>query len=386
MIPVLTGQDDFMGVGGLGKGKLTDIISCEVYEELNGDYSLTFQYPVSGPLYSELLNHGTIHVLAPNWVYARTSQGYVDGGYRKEPVWFDIYKHTLPINGVVTFYATHISRRLANCVFCSPTLTPNSSGLSNFKNNCFPNPATIPIQNVANGQKTVNQQITIPAPQSALATLIGDEHSLISEFGGDVAFFCKSDVISVSAVTPAKPLYACWSWRARRGRDLSAVIRYGYTMTGINRTKDDDGIFNAVVPYWDDGNGSITYVAGYVVQPTTPITPVKAVPMDCTQAFENQPTGAELAQYAQNWLDANTPWVGSDEITVDFLNDEYAASVFPLKIYLGDTVNVYWGDADVSVRLRCISYKYDVLNGRFTEIKLGTKQTNFVSITGIDKR
>ena len=365
MIPVLY---EYGKTSGIGLGKLVDTISCEVYEELNGEYELTFEYPITGALYNELLTLPTIHVEMPT--IEITSGG--QHTYRGREI-FDIYKKSLPIDGVVTFYASHFSRRFSRSVFTATSFDP--SHIQNFYDYITPSMGRYVNSTL---EPAFSSSVSVPDPQSALALLIGDEHSLISEIGGDIAFYFNSSFNS----TP------CFTWLAHRGADRGASIRYAYNMTDIDHTIDNGETFNALVPYYTKSDGTRIFVAGTnplykIVQPSTPLTPVKAVPMDCTEAFQTQPTGAQLTQYAQDWLDANMPWLGSEELTVDFVNgteiDPHGAPV-----YLGDTVHVYWGDAQVSADLRCVSYKYDVLAERYTEIKLGKPQTNFVSVTGID--
>jgi hypothetical protein len=210
---------------------------------------------------------------------------------------------------------------------------------------------------------------------------LGDSESVVSSMGWDIAYTC---VVRSEYPEPIYPLLVrVYALMYGRGEDYGVIIRHGYRLTNVEYTDDSTDTFNAVVPYWDDGNGNKTYVTGYVVQPTTPITPVKAVPMDCTQAFQTQPTGAQLAQYAQDWLDNNTPWVNVKNITLDFINGSEISGV-NATINLGDTVRIYWPAADINIKLRAIAYDYDILAERYNSIELGKQQENFVSVTGID--
>lgn len=366
MIPLLHDSENIDRT--YGRGKLSGVISCKIHEVLNGEYELELRYPVTGPMYGELLKGGTVQCMGAS----------VGDLFDKRAEWFDIYKHSLPIDGVVTFYASHISRRFNRRV----TLGPIYSNHANYIiNQSYPSgdfgTVKLGFQTYGNLPADASKQIE---PKSALSALIGDEDSLISLYGGDITFFCGF------AATGVSPYYECdctcrWD-TAGRGSDKGAQVRYGYNMTNIDHTMDDGETFNAVVPYWEDGNGTRTYVSGYIVQPTTPITPIKAVPMDCTDAFNSQPTGAQLATYAQNWLDANMPWIGEETLTVDFANGIEFDPHSP-QFDLGDTVHVYWGDAQVAAELRIVEYEFDVLGETFTKLKLGKKQSNFVAVTGI---
>ena len=70
-------------------------------------------------------------------------------------------------------------------------------------------------------------------------------------------------------------------------------------------------------------------------------------------------------------------------ITLDFVNGSETGDKAE-TISLGDTVRVYWEDADINIKLRAIAYDYDVLAERYSKIELGKQQENFVSVTGID--
>lgn len=366
MIPLLHDSENINNT--YGRGKLSGVISCKIHDVLNGEYELELRYPVTGPMYGELLKGGTVQCMGAT----------VGDLFDKRPEWFDIYKHSLPIDGVVTFYASHISRRLNRRVVTGPLYSRHAGYVVS---QSYPSGdlGTVRIEFRNYESQSLPDQSVPISPKSSLAALIGEEDSIISLFGGDMTFYCGFAWNGTSFIE-----FLDVEWNvAGRGSDKGAQVRYGYNMTNIDHTKDDSETFNAVVPYWDDGNGTRTYVSGYVVQPTTPITPVKAVPMDCTDAFDTQPTGAQIAEYAQNWLDANMPWLGTETLTVDFVNGIEFDPHSP-QFDLGDTVHVYWGDAQVAAELRIVEYEFDVLSESFTKLKLGKQQENFVSVTGID--
>lgn len=372
MYPILYNSDGIYFHNG--KGKLVDCISCVVSEELNGDYSLEFTYPITGPFFDSLLEGGSVSVICPHM--RLLSGAFVP---MRAAEWFDIYKHSVPINGVVTFYANHVSRRLARLVYAGGMIGTGTGSVDGVLNRSQPSVATgydglrfyvAPYSPPA----TINTDVPV---QSVLATYIGAENSFVSEFGGD--FIWTSDSLYSTQSTP--PLTTNGYYVSHRGEDRGAEIRHGYNLTDINSTSDKIGVFNAVVPYWEDGNGNRTFVTGYVVQPTTPLSPIKAVPLDATSAFSTKPTEAQLTTFARNWLDNNIPWNGEETLEVDFVN---GAEIDPhgADIALGDTVHVYWKDGRVDTQLRVVSYKYDVLAERYSELKLGTQQTQFVAVTG----
>lgn len=381
MIPVLYDEslphiEYNSAVRFLGKGKMTEIISCSVRQEINGEFSLEFQYPITGAAYSELVQGGTVLAIIPRTPVS----GYTaTRGFEL----FDIKKKSVPIDGVVTFIADHCSRRLSGSVFTGRVI--GSQGDWNVRNvwkNAVPShqvyPGTAAETTVYNGLaingslELTNRPISLSAPKSSLACLLGEGESVAS-LGYEVYFFCTSQ----STYEPTLRV----TFQNAIGEDRGASIRFSVNMLDVEHEKDLTGAYNAVVPYWDDGNGNITYVSGYLVQPTTPITPVIAVPLDLSNDFETQPTDAQMVELARQHLDTKTPWVGSETIKVDFINGAEIDPHAP-DILLGDTVHVYWGDADIATDLRVVAYDYDVLAERYISLELGTPQTQYVAVTG----
>lgn len=372
MYPILYNSDGIYFHNG--KGKLVDCFSCEVSEELNGDYSLEFTYPVTGPFFNALLEGGSVSVICPHM--RLLSGSFVP---MRAAEWFDIYKHSVPINGVVTFYAQHVSRRMARLVYAGGKIGTGTGSVSGVLNGSQPS--------VSNGYDGLRFYIgpqsqpsvtDTPVPvQSVLATYIGVENSFVSEFGGD--FIWTSDSLYNTQYTP--PLTTRGYYVAHRGEDRGVEIRYGFNMTDVEHTEDRLDTYNAVVPYWEDSDGNRVFATGFLVQSDPPQTPIRAVPLDCSSWYDTQPTSAQLISTAQNYLANNTPWLEVETLTVDFVNgveiDPHGAD-----IALGDTVHVYWKDGRVDASLRVVSYKYDVLAERYSELKLGTQQTQFVAVTG----
>ena len=107
MIPVLY-DGGAIDPRRLGKGKLSDVISCVVHEELNGDFSLTFQYPITGVHYDEMTIGSSIVVIMPCFNktdYHPSIPVSSERGTKRDIQVFDIYKKSTPIDGVVTFYS-----------------------------------------------------------------------------------------------------------------------------------------------------------------------------------------------------------------------------------------------------------------------------------------
>ena len=99
MIPILYSPFEKTFVSN-GVGRLSECTSCIVTEERNGIYECEFVYPCSGKFYEQLIRqNGIIGVIH-------------DDDHDIQP--FEIYRHSDPIDGMVTFNAHHISYRLSN--------------------------------------------------------------------------------------------------------------------------------------------------------------------------------------------------------------------------------------------------------------------------------
>ena len=100
MIPILYDKTETSFTTN-GLCRLPSCKSCIVTEERNGIYECEFEYPVTGENFA-LISKGKIIGCTHD------EQGDI------QP--FDIYAKSEPINGVVTFYAHHLSYRLNELV------------------------------------------------------------------------------------------------------------------------------------------------------------------------------------------------------------------------------------------------------------------------------
>lgn len=380
MVPTLHGT----GVpeeGNLGKGKLIDIISAEVFEEINGEYYLTFKYPVTGALYNDLLEGGVVAAAHP------LSLTGVQWKYRSQ--WFDIVSHTTEIDGIVEFRAEHCSRRLSR-QFNLGSFPAQSNAASWVWNDAltellYAQPRTVDGMAIAGaGIGTFPSPVTYTVVpfKSTLASMIGSEESRATLYGQEFAFDCSFYAYAQGVHTPGT--VTAYVYFQGRGKDRGVSIRRGVNMLSLEHTIDKSNAFNAVIPYWNKPGGGFKTAANgsvnnLIVQPTTPISPVIVAGLDCTDQFDTEPTEAQLVAYAQEWLDTNQPWLPIDSLSVDFANDIIEGND---EIYIGDTIHVSWPDADISATMRVHSYKFDVLAEKYTELNLGTPQTEYVAVTG----
>ena len=356
-----------------GLGRLADCISCTVTEERNGIYECQFTYPVTGAMFSEIQEGRIIAVIHED---------------TKDIQPFDIYAHSAPLNGVVTFYAHHISYRLGSVILKPVEASSCAAAFATIPNNTYNRCPFSFWTDKATSGRWENK-----VPSAVKAILGGQEGSILDVFGkGDY----KWDKFTVR-------LYA------DRGNDNGISIRYGVNLTDLKQEYDESGSYNAVAPYWvnrEDGTvvtltkgivavSSGTHLVPWTTKSGEEITdragntiyfevdvPVTPVPMDLSDAFEEQPTEAQLEAEALRRLNSSEAWLPSENITVKFVNladtEEYRNVAALQRVSLCDKVSVYCGPLNVSaVKMQVIRVVYNVLTERYNEMELGKAKTSF---------
>ncbi len=346
MIPILfhreTEKYDTNGIG-----RLSDCISCLVTEERNGRYECEFAYPITGPYFAEILEGRKI-------VVTHDDQG------DSQP--FIIYGRSAPINGVVTFFAHHISYELSNVIVSPFRATSVVSAFLRLKDRAITdNPFTLWTD------KTSSGSFEVKVPSSVRNVLGGTEGSILDAFGGGEYEFDNRMV----------RLYA------HRGRDNGVTIRYGKNLTDLRYETDEMDLYSAVIPYWSDGEGTVVY-GGIVVDENyaqTQDAVVKVKPLDLSAEYEAAPTVQQLETMARTFLAANTPWVPKVNLKVSFLalwqTEEYK-DLAPLeRVRLCDTVSIYYSALGVSAKAKVVKTVWNALLDKYDSIELGETKVSF---------
>lgn len=348
MIPILfeKGETYFMSNG---IGRLTDAMSCEVTQERNGIYELAMTYPVSGRHYADILSG----IEENSGEYGRVI--YTTHDTSGKPQAFDLYKHTAPLNGLVTFYAHHVSYRLSKQVLMPFTATSAQQ-------------AFLYIERYIVGgsefsfysDKTTTTNFVLAEPRTVKQQLGGISGSMLDAFnGGDYEF----DMFSVKLMN-------------HLGRDTGIQIRYGKNLTDLTQDYDIDKCYNAVVPYWRDQEGTIVTIPGRVVSVHEELgQDMQAVPLDLSDKFEAEPTTEQMTAAALAYLRNNTPWIPNENLKIQFelyTGDEYY-NVRPLmSVKLFDTVDVIYQRLGVNaIKKRVIKVVYDSLLEKYKSMELG---------------
>ena len=352
MIPILFDQSEKLFTSG-GLGFLADCTSCKVSQERNGIFECEFIYPITGPLYDKIQERTIIFATHDD---------------SREPQPFDIYARSAPIDGLVTFYAHHISYRLSNSVVMPFTATGVADAMAKIQANIVTDRDDdftfwTDKETVGDYAKTV--------PSIVRTTLGGEEGSLLDVYGrGDYEF----DKFAVR-------LYQ------NKGRDTDVEIRYRKNLTSINHKVDDSESYNAIVPYWlNEETGALrTLPEGYLSHDDGTAY-IVAIPFPMNEYFETMPTVAAMRQKAQQLLDTSDAWVPSEGFEVNFVQlwqtEEYKDYAPLQRVNLCDTVRVYYPELGVNaVRERVVKTVYNTLLDRYDEITLNELPTTLTGLT-----
>lgn len=352
MIPILYEQTEKQFTSG-GLGFLADCTSFKVTQERNGIFECEFTYPITGPLYDQIQERRIVYAT------------HDDSG---DPQPFDIYARSAPIDGLVTFYAHHISYRLSNSVVMPFTATGVADAMAKIQANIVTDRDDdftfwTDKETVGDYAKTV--------PSIVRTTLGGEEGSLLDVYGrGDYEF----DKFAVR-------LYQ------NKGRDTDVEIRYGKNLTSINHKVDNGESYNAIVPYWlNEETGALrTLPEGYISHDDGTAY-VVAIPFPMNEYFETMPTVADMRQKAQHLLDSSEAWVPSEDFEVNFVQlwqtEEYKDYAPLQRVNLCDTVRVHYPELGVNaVRERVVKTVYNTLLDRYDEITLNELPTTLTGLT-----
>ena len=342
MIPILYDSSETQFTSN-GLGRLVDTISCKVTEERNGIYELELTYPIGGKWFSEMQ-------------IGRYIAAIHDDHHDVQP--FEIYKVSAPLNGIVTFYAHHISYQLST-VILQPFSATSITDLFN----------QMPAQSVNAcpftfwTDKLVATPFTLTKPAAIRAILAGQQGSILDVYGkGEYKF----DLFNVYLYT-------------NRGTATGATIRYGKNLTELKKSLDASGTYGAIAPFWD-GDGGTVYLPEVIVYHEQG---ADAVPIDFTNKFDEMPSEEDLRQAAQDYLTDNEPWIPSENITIDFLQlwqtSEYEDVAVLQRFGLCDRISViYPALGVVAENQEIIKVVYDVLSEVYTKMEIGKLQTTLL--------
>lgn len=354
MIPILYEKTE-TAFTSEGLCRLPDCISCTVHEVRNGEYECEFEYPITGEHYADIAEGRIIAA-------SHDETGDV------QP--FDIYAHSKPINGVVTFNAHHISYRQAGITvkpFTAGSVTAAIQGIKT--NSANTNDFTYWTDKSTAGDFKVTE------PKAARALLCGEEGSLLDVYGTGEYEFDRFNV----------------KLHLHRGTDSGVEIRYGKNLVDIEDSVDYSDSYTGIVPYWYSDEDGIVNINNWILRSGNYSYGNRdiIIPMDFSGDFEEKPTAAQLETKATSKLANSDAWLPSQTIKVDFVQlwqtEEYKEYAPLQRVHLCDTVNVIYPELGVTVSgVKVIETLYNVLLDRYDEMILGDTPQSYAALIADD--
>lgn len=329
-----------------GLGQLT-VMNDSVTEELNGIYELEFDVLTSDKHYEDLKNNRLVKV-------------NVDETGNEQI--FRVYNIGEPINLVSHIKCQHITYDLAKVV-----VRPfSATGAVNIKNALKSNMlGTYPFTtwtDITNTTSTFTNDI----PRSFRECLGGYEGSVL-------------DVLRPEYEWNNLQVKIC----ARRGSDHGTRIAYGKNLTDFQQEENNENVYDAVYGY--AVVDEVTYQASSIYNKTGASFP-KVLNVDFSNRYETgqTPTAAELLQYATDYATNNPIEVPSVNIKISFVplwqTEEYK-NIAPLeRVFLGDTVHVFFDKLNVEASARVIKTVWIPSLGRYESIELGSARSNLNTV------
>lgn len=334
-----------------GLGVISDAISCQVTEELNGEYTLEMVYPQSGLRVNDLQVRNIIATpVAPE----KTSE------LDMEP--FRIMSVSKPLDGKITVRANHISYDLGGLVV-SPFTMPAGTTVLSTLTELFTRPGvTNPFTPATN--KTTTASFVNRYHSTIRNCLAGRRGSVLDKYGGE--FYWNRYTVNLLT---------------RRGRANSGVlIAYGKNLTGLVVDTDASNVYSHVQAFWYDAESNEESYGSR--RPTGASGLERTLLLDASEDYDTKPIASTLNTYADNYIAAHDLTVPTVSIDVNFVDlsqsEDYKKFRDLEKVELGDTVTVWHAALGVNITTRVRQTVFDVLRDRYTVLKLGSVRAGIV--------
>lgn len=333
MIPILFASAA-TSFATFGVGVLTEAISPHVIEEINGEYTLELQYPLSGLLFEQIKRRSII-LAKPN--------------PQDPPQPFRVMRISRPINGIVSIYAEHLSYDLSGVPVLPFTATTAGGALQMLRTNAA---VDNPFSFVADLDTIATLSTTKPL---TVRSLMGtDPGMILSVYGGEYAY----DGYSVTLKT-------------RRGRDTDIVIRYGVDLIDVKQEENIAALFSGVLPYFQKGavlvTGDIQRVASLDFD--------RILPLDVSAQFGEPPTVEEVNAAGAAYVEESGISVPEISILVRFAQLPELEALRG-SVALGDTVGVEFERLGVDASARIIKTDFDVVREKYISVEVGAQRPN----------
>lgn len=352
MFPILyeKNESDFTT---LGLGILTDCTQCDTNEVVNDKNEATFSYPLTGKLYEKITPDRIVKVKANEY---------------QQPQLFRIYRSSKPINGIVKFYCQHISYDL-NMLIVRPfgdLLNVNATAALNrvLENTVYEHNFT--AESDIAGTKNIVSSI----PQSVRKWLGTDDGAILNLYGGEYEF--DNFIIRL---------------KQNRGSNKGVRIAYGKNLKSITADTDIQGTYTSIYPYAIDSSGNYIELSEKIIELSnaSQYGEKRTLTLDVSNMFEKGEiiTPSKIQAKALQYVNENGIDQISQNIKVDFVHlwqsKEYESVAALERVNLGDLVTIEYRELGVNATAEVISYQYDCLNERYTQLELGDAKPNMAA-------
>lgn len=340
-----------------------EIIDPVVTEELNGGFTLRFNYPADGP--------AAQYLVLENIVACRVPGMQVRQGFRISEV-------ATTLDGVFEVTAHHMFYDLAANLVADTFVVNETAGdalkqLLNAANSRHGFTASSSDTNTRASARIVRQ------PLAAAILDTKSDNSFVSRWGGELAFD---------------------NWHIhhapRRGRDAGVVIWDRKNLTGYESALDYTTVVTRILPVGYDGlllpelYVDSPRIGDYVAPRIRVIRygSVKAIkdpdkPREDELPLEQAHTKLrELAKAEFSSRHVDQPACSYKVSFIDLASTREYEGLRDLEtVALGDSVTVRNDDLNIALTARVVAYDYDPLVGEYISVELGSTAAKFTDIT-----
>lgn len=306
-----------------GYGALSDCISAEVTEELNGGFTIELKYPLHG-IHNEYLIPGNIIMAKPS--------------HNQSIQPFRIHQIKRSLGNSINVYANHISYDLSGYPMTSAqTYNSLADVISAMNNASWSTGSAIYHQFTFETDKTSSAAFSIAGTQTLRSWMGGQEGSILDTYGGEWSY----------------DNFKCFL-ASRRGEDNGIRISYGKNLAEYVK-EQNNSVYSHICAYYVKNEEAV--YSDFVE--TGAICAFRVLYYDASKYFDSAPTVTQL-----NAIAATQKPAESQTITVT------PAQIGDV-IGLGDTVYICYENVFTT---RVIKTVWNVLADNYTKLELGTKK------------
>lgn len=351
-------ENDFTGYG---LGPLPDALSCEIPDELNGQFTLEMTYPAEG--------FNADKLVPGNIIFTKARPSDTVG----EPFRIETIENS--IDGLIKVNANHISYDM-NYIVSTGQINQTVTGivnachaLNNYRTgNGF---CRIWYDGIDTTDPTVFDIGKIRMLSEAFG---GSDGSLLKVFNGEARYQYRDDI-------HVEMIYIC----DRRGVDRDIDVAYGFNMLDFLRVLDNGEQVSHIKAYIERDNGGVLEraVEDFVLDNSAP---VRWMLINVSDAVAWGATRAEIEAAVVEKLAGKDVTKIMESITTEVVPG-VALGIDETQVNVGDSLNVTYPALGISARIRVVKATYDAIADRYASLELGTLERNVAdTIAALDNK